>query len=287
MKVYSLPNSSSQSVLLLGDVDFVTDFAEKLQAASVSFYILPAIGIDEDFDDDFSEGIPERSITGSDPAEFGKFAPYVVREPGSLTIAFSHIVMLSVAPLNERIPILEIACSLNPQATIITSVHSNTATEIGLLANQPERITGVTLGPGITHHASSADICAGLNTNPQHLESAAGLLRTLGYVPNIVEDRVALVQLRVLVMLINEAAFAVMEGVAHPADIDNAMKLGVNYPRGLLAWADKIGLDVVLIVLEALHREYQQERYRPCVLLKQYVRAGWLGIRSGRGFYTY
>jgi 3-hydroxybutyryl-CoA dehydrogenase len=93
--------------------------------------------------------------------------------------------------------------------------------------------------------------------------------------------------MRVLAMLINEAAFAVMEGLAAPADIDKAMMLGVNYPKGLLAWADEIGIGVVTLILDGLYREYQQERYRPCVQLKQMMRAGWTGKAAGRGFYTY
>ena len=109
----------------------------------------------------------------------------------------------------------------------------------------------------------------------------------MGFAVELVEDRVALVFPRMIAMLINEAAFAVMENVAQPADIDTAMKLGVNYPQGLLSWADTIGLDVIVAILDALHREYGEARYRCCTLLRQYVRAGWLGKRTGRGFFQY
>jgi len=135
--------------------------------------------------------------------------------------------------------------------------------------------------------SSRIDIAGGLNTREEHVENAAAFLRTIGYEVEIVEDRVALVQMRILATLINEAAFAVMEGVASPADIDSAMKLGVNYPQGLLAWADEIGIAVITLILDGLYREYGQERYRPCVLLKQYLRAGWNGKATGKGFYTY
>jgi 3-hydroxybutyryl-CoA dehydrogenase len=118
----------------------------------------------------------------------------------------------------------------------------------------------------------------------QHAET---FFHALGLQTERVEDRVGLVHMRILATLINEAAFAVMEGVATPADIDMAMKLGTGYPKGLLAWADEIGIPIVTIILDALYREYQQERYRPCVLLKQYMRAGWTGKAAGRGFYTY
>jgi 3-hydroxybutyryl-CoA dehydrogenase len=102
-----------------------------------------------------------------------------------------------------------------------------------------------------------------------------------------VEDRVGLITPRILSMIVNEAAFAVMEGVAEPLDIDRAMCLGTNYPKGPLAWGDEMGLDYVVMLLEALYEEYHDERYRPCVLLKQMVRGGRLGKREGAGFYPY
>jgi 3-hydroxybutyryl-CoA dehydrogenase len=129
--------------------------------------------------------------------------------------------------------------------------------------------------------------CVHANFFVTKMFSIRQVLQHLGYQVEHVEDRVGLVQMRVLATLINEAAFAVMEGVASPADIDQAMKLGTNYPKGLLEWADEIGIPIILLILDGLYREYQQERYRPCVLLKQYARAGWYGRASGRGFYTY
>jgi 3-hydroxybutyryl-CoA dehydrogenase len=88
-------------------------------------------------------------------------------------------------------------------------------------------------------------------------------------------------------MIINEAAFALMEGVASAEDIDTAMKLGTNYPLGPLEWADRIGLDQVLAVLEGLQAEYGDDRYRPAPLLRQLVRAGHCGQSTGRGFHSY
>jgi 3-hydroxybutyryl-CoA dehydrogenase len=87
--------------------------------------------------------------------------------------------------------------------------------------------------------------------------------------------------------MINEAVFALMEGVAEPEAIDTVMKLGMNHPMGPLALADLIGLDTCLNILEVLHGELGDDRYRPCPLLRKYVAAGWLGRKSGRGFYTY
>jgi 3-hydroxybutyryl-CoA dehydrogenase len=156
-----------------------------------------------------------------------------------------------------------------------------------MVANIAHRIIGVTLVPSVMSTATTIDMSAGLNTEASHVEHARALLAHLGYTVEHVEDRVGLVQIRVLAMLINEAAFSVMEGLATPEDIDNAMRLGVNYPKGLLAWADEIGIGVVTLILDGLRREYEQERYRPCVLLKQMMRAGWTGKAAGRGFFTY
>jgi 3-hydroxybutyryl-CoA dehydrogenase len=103
----------------------------------------------------------------------------------------------------------------------------------------------------------------------------------------VVPDGPGLVFPRILCMIINEAAFALMEGVASAEDIDTAMKLGTNYPLGPLEWADRIGLDQVLGVLEGLQAEYGEDRYRPAPLLRQLVRAGHLGLSTGRGFYPY
>ncbi|MEP7220753.1 MAG: 3-hydroxyacyl-CoA dehydrogenase family protein, partial [Bacteroidota bacterium] len=105
--------------------------------------------------------------------------------------------------------------------------------------------------------------------------SALDLLRSItGAELEIVVDRVGLVSARTMAMIINEGMFAMMEGVATPSDIDVAMKLGTNYPEGPLAWADRIGADIILHILDALLDEYREERYRPCVLLRQLVRAG-------------
>ena len=109
----------------------------------------------------------------------------------------------------------------------------------------------------------------------------------LGFECEQVEDRVGLVSPRVLATLINEAAFAVLERVGTAADIDTAMKLGVNYPKGLLEWADEIGIDLIVNLLETLQNEYGTERYRPCVLLKQMFRSGWIGKYTGKGFFAY
>ncbi len=284
--MYTLPDTSTD-VLLTGDSDFVIEFAQRLTSANIPFRILaPLDGLDElDFEFDIVHPDVMRQ-TGSD-ADYGPFSEFVLDDLKSYEGTFTHVVELSVAPSLDRSPTLEIAASLYPGATIVVSALTTTVTEMGLLCNAAHRITGITLAPSIITTATTIDVAAGLNTDRRHLTRTIALFQALGYTPQEVEDRLALVQMRVLAMLINEAAFAVMEGVATPADIDTAMKLGVNYPNGLLSWADAIGIPVIVLVLESLYREYHQERYRPCVLLKQYMRAGWTGKAAGRGFYVY
>ena len=118
-------------------------------------------------------------------------------------------------------------------------------------------------------------------------ESGMDLSRTLGKTPVEVRDFPGFVSNRVLMPMINEAVFALMEGVADAEAIDTVMTLGMNHPMGPLALADLIGLDTCLNILEVLHRELGDDRYRPCPLLRQYVAAGWLGRKTGRGFHVY
>ena len=292
MQVYTLPETNDHKVLLTGDLDFVLEFASVLSNNSIVFSILPPMDALDELDLELDLSNEAMSSLGGDleelaTEEYGDFAKHVLADVRDAAGTFTHIVDLSVAPPMERRATLEIASMLNPNATVFGSTLTNTATELGFIANVPDRICGVGLAPSVMSSAKSIDIAGGLNCSTEHLSAGAGLLRALGYEVEVVEDRVALVQMRVLATLINEAAYAVMEGVATAEDIDSAMKLGVNYPKGLLAWADEIGIPIVTLVLDGLYNEYQQERYRPCVLLKQYMRAGWHGKDTGRGFYTY
>lgn len=287
MTVYNLPDKESFNVLLTGDPDFVLEFANILDRHNVPFNILPSL--DEIDELDIELELLERLSPGdiADGAAYGAYADRVLSDIRASAGSYSHIIELSVAAHFDRKITLEIASSVNPRATVIASVLTNTATELGMVANIGQRIVGVTLVPSVMSTAATIDFCAGLNTQQSHVEHARALLTHLGYGVELVEDRVGLVQIRVLAMLINEAAFSVMEGLATSEDIDNAMRLGVNYPKGLLAWADEIGIGVVTLILDGLRREYEQERYRPCVLLKQMMRAGWTGKAAGRGFFTY
>ena len=162
-----------------------------------------------------------------------------------------------------------------PAGTLfITNALTMTATEAASKAGGLPAI-GIGYVPALYGASTLLEAAPALQTTPEAAEQGFALLRELaGKELEIVTDRIALVSARTLAMIVNEAAFALMEGVADPEDIDVAMKLGTNYPEGPLRWADIIGPDIVLQVLQGLYDEYQEERYRPCVLLKQLVRAG-------------
>ena len=131
------------------------------------------------------------------------------------------------------------------------------------------------------------ELAAGLQTSDESLQQAISFARHLHQEPVIVTDGPGLVRARVVCCLINEAASALMEGVASAADIDKAMKLGANYPFGPLEWGDYIGLDTVLGTLTGLFNEWGEDRYRPSPLLRRMVAARKLGRKTGEGFYVY
>lgn len=131
------------------------------------------------------------------------------------------------------------------------------------------------------------EIVKGLDTDPAVVDQVVAFARSLDKEPVVVADFPGFVTSRIGLMLVSEAIFALQEGVAERDDIDKAMKLGYNLPMGPLELGDLIGLDIVYAVLDALHENYQDPRYRPPILLKKMVEAGRLGRKSGRGFYEY
>lgn len=174
-----------------------------------------------------------------------------------------------------------------PETTLILSAalgHSAAEAAAGIHARH--RVVGFGALPPL-QKGQPLELVATPWTEPAALDQARELFRTVGLEPVVVPDGPGLVFPRILCMIINEAAFALMEGVASAEDIDTAMKLGTNYPLGPLEWADRIGLDQVLAVLEGLQAEYGDDRYRPAPLLRQLVRAGHRGQSTGRGFHTY
>ncbi|MHB8652772.1 MAG: 3-hydroxyacyl-CoA dehydrogenase family protein [Terriglobia bacterium] len=131
------------------------------------------------------------------------------------------------------------------------------------------------------------EVVPGLQTATETIATAEALAKSLDKTPLRVNDFPGFVSNRVLMPMINEAIYAVMEGVAAPEAVDGVMKLGMNHPMGPLELADFIGLDVCLDIMKVLHEGFHDSKYRPCPLLEKMVNAGWLGRKSGRGFYAY
>ncbi len=171
-------------------------------------------------------------------------------------------------------------------AILATNTSSISVTSIGARTRRPERVVGMHFMNPVPLMAL-VEVVRGLRTDDAATQAVAALARRLGKTPVEVGDFPGFVSNRILAPMINEAVFALMEGVADAEAIDAVMTLGMNHPLGPLALADLIGLDVCLHILEVLHRDLGDDRYRPCPLLRQYVAAGWLGRKSGRGFHAY
>jgi 3-hydroxybutyryl-CoA dehydrogenase len=169
---------------------------------------------------------------------------------------------------------------------LMTSALSVSTTESASWVYRPERVVGIGLIPPIGK-GGSVELASGLQTLEISLDGAKDFWRNAGFEPVVVADGPGLVRARIICCLINEAASALMEGIASATDIDKAMKLGTNYPYGPLEWGDMIGLDTVLGVMTGLSKEWGEDRYRPAPLLRRLVLAGRIGKKSGQGFYDY
>ncbi|MEJ2539696.1 MAG: 3-hydroxybutyryl-CoA dehydrogenase [Gemmatimonadota bacterium] len=172
------------------------------------------------------------------------------------------------------------------EAILASNTSSISITEIGARTRRPERVIGMHFMNPVPV-MKLVEVIRGLATSDETTAQVVRLSRALGKTPVEVNDFPGFVSNRVLMPMINEAVFALMEGVAEVEAIDQVMTLGMAHPMGPLALADLIGLDTCLNILEVLHRELGDDRYRPCPLLRKYVAAGWLGRKSGRGFHRY
>ncbi|HEV8325694.1 MAG TPA: 3-hydroxybutyryl-CoA dehydrogenase [Myxococcota bacterium] len=171
-------------------------------------------------------------------------------------------------------------------AVLASNTSSISITLLGAATKRPEKVIGMHwMNPPPLMQL--IEIVRGLATDEDTFALVQGLAARFGKKTVTSKDMPGFIVNRILLPMLNEACYALMEGLGTPEDIDQGVKLGLNHPMGPLALADLIGLDTCLAIAEVLHRELGDSKYRPCPLLRQYVAAGWLGRKSGRGFYSY
>ncbi|CUB16507.1 putative 3-hydroxybutyryl-CoA dehydrogenase [Bacillus subtilis] len=190
----------------------------------------------------------------------------------------------NMAAKTEMFKTLDRMCP--PHTILASNTSSLPITEIAAVTSRPQRVIGMHFMNPVPV-MKLVEVIRGLATSEETALDVMALAKKMGKTAVEVNDFPGFVSNRVLLPMINEAIYCVYEGVAKPEAIDEVMKLGMNHPMGPLALADFIGLDTCLSIMEVLHSGLGDSKYRPCPLLRKYVKAGWLGKKSGRGFYDY
>jgi 3-hydroxybutyryl-CoA dehydrogenase len=209
-----------------------------------------------------------------------------VREAGDLVVA--ELMIEAIAEdVGEKEALFRRADAVLPTEAILASNTSSIPiTRLAAATGRPDRVVGMHFFNPVPLMAL-VEVIRGLETSDETADAIAALARELGKTPAEARDFPGFVANRILMPLVNEAAYALMEGVATAEAIDTIAKLGLNHPMGPLALADLIGLDTCVAIMEVLHEGLGDPKYAPCPLLRQYVQAGRLGRKSGRGFYDY
>ena len=221
---------------------------------------------------DLRDATLDRMSTTTDLAEFG-----------DCDLIIEAIVENEAIKLELFARLDEIA---KPEAILASNTSSISITRLAAATGRPDRFIGMHFMNPVPI-MKLVEVIEGLATSSQTTATIEAVTEKMGKTAVFAKDSPGFVVNRILMPMINEAVFAYHEGLASIEDIDNAMKLGTNQPMGPLTLADFIGLDTCLSILEVLHENIGDPKYRPCPLLRTYVDAGWLGRKAGRGFYTY
>ncbi|HEY5610685.1 MAG TPA: 3-hydroxybutyryl-CoA dehydrogenase [Thermoanaerobaculia bacterium] len=209
------------------------------------------------------------STTIEETADCGLFIEAIVENLAAKTALFSQLDVIS-----------------SPDAILASNTSSISITKIAAATKRPDKVIGMHFMNPVPV-MKLVELIRGIATTDATYQIVEDLAKQMGKIPIEVNDYPGFISNRVLMPMINEAIFTLYEGVATPEAIDGVMKLGMNHPMGPLQLADFIGLDVCLAILRVLQEGFGDPKYRPCPLLVKMVDAGWLGKKSGKGFYTY
>jgi 3-hydroxybutyryl-CoA dehydrogenase len=217
-------------------------------------------------------------------AVLGRFTTTLTLEDGKDVDLVIEAILEDAKIKNETFAELDRICP--PHAILASNTSSLPITQIAAATKRPEKVIGMHFMNPVPV-MKLVEVIRGIATSDETFQVIDDLSKKLDKVPVEVNDFPGFVSNRILLPMINEAVYCVMEGVGTAEGIDTVMKLGMNHPMGPLALADLIGLDTCLAIMEVLYDGFKDTKYRPCPLLRKYVAAGWLGRKTGRGFYIY
>ncbi len=212
-----------------------------------------------------------------------------IRPAGSFDALSDADLIIEAATEDEQLKMdlfRRLSATCRPEVILASNTSSISITRLGSASDRPEKVIGMHFMNPVPV-MRLVEIVRGLATGEETYETVKALAERMGKDTVVAEDSPGFIVNRILMPMINEAVFCLHEGVGAAEDIDKAMKLGTNQPMGPLELADLIGLDTCLAIMEVMQRVLGDDKYRPCPLLKKYVDAGYLGRKSGRGFYRY